>query len=322
MSTPQHTSQASAHTLADPRQQALYALGRSLMQSAYHFTTATPATHARVLARDEAHGHGLARDLRDVFGWSRPFAPSLLPAQMLQQLDQAGELLTEGEHCRAGIRFSSLSGMLLAHSAYPTTAADSVFFGPDTYRFCSLLQHLAPSEGTVVDIGAGSGAGGLWLARSHPRREVILTDINPSALRFAQVNAALAGVTVRTVESDLFAALPDLPDLCIANPPYMRDEQRRAYRDGGGDHGEGLSVRIVREWLERARPGQSLILYTGIAIVAGQDPFQAQVAGLVEGSGATMSYEELDPDVFGEELSLPGYAEVDRIAAVGLRLRR
>jgi hypothetical protein len=29
-------------------------------------------------------------------------------------------------------------------------------------------------------------------------------------------------------------------------------------------------------------------------------------------------YEEIDPDVFGEELERPAYAHVDRIAAVGL----
>ena len=31
-------------------------------------------------------------------------------------------------------------------------------------------------------------------------------------------------------------------------------------------------------------------------------------------------YEELDPDVFGEELEQPGYELVERIAAVGLKV--
>ena len=33
-------------------------------------------------------------------------------------------------------------------------------------------------------------------------------------------------------------------------------------------------------------------------------------------------YEELDPDVFGEELEVPAYRQVERIAAVLLTLRR
>ena len=32
--------------------------------------------------------------------------------------------------------------------------------------------------------------------------------------------------------------------------------------------------------------------------------------------------QELDPDIFGEQLSDPAYADVDRIAAVGIIVRR
>ena len=35
---------------------------------------------------------------------------------------------------------------------------------------------------------------------------------------------------------------------------------------------------------------------------------------------AKVHYEEIDPDVFGEELENPAYAEVERIAAVVLTL--
>lgn len=304
-------------------EQAMVRLGRNLQAAGYHFTTPTPATHERVLARDRVDGADrLARDLRDVFGWSRPFDTSILGDELLTLLEHTGQLWTSDTHHRSGLRYSSLGHMLLAHSAYPTTAADSIFFGPDTYRFCALLDHFAPSAETLVDIGCGSGAGGLWLAHRQPRREVILTDINPHALGVARANAALAGQEVRTLESDLFAALPDLPDLCIANPPYMRDAEHRAYRDGGGQHGEGLSLRIVEEWLKRARSGQTLILYTGSAIVAGMDVIRAQVSTLAKQGSATLDYLELDPDVFGEELSLPAYGEVERIAAVGMRLTR
>ncbi len=306
--------------------QALVNLGRRLRQAGYHFTTTTPATHERVLARRRSDaapgGPCLAHDLRDVFGWSLPFTASLLGDELLGLLEQTGELLRVGANYRSGLRFSSLGDLLLAHSAYPTTAADSIFFGPDTYRFCALLERFAIAADVVADIGCGSGAGGLWLAHLQPRRELILTDINTRALEVAQANAAIAGIEVRTVQSDLFAALPELPELCVANPPYMRDAQRRAYRDGGGQHGEGLSLRIVREWLMRARPGQSLVLYTGSAIVAGVDAIRAQVSALASQQSARLVYLEIDPDVFGEELSLEGYADVERIAAVGMCLTR
>ena len=40
---------------------------------------------------------------------------------------------------RSKVRFSSLGGSLYVHSAFPTSAAEAVFFGPDTYRFAALI---------------------------------------------------------------------------------------------------------------------------------------------------------------------------------------
>jgi len=40
------------------------------------------------------------------------------------------------------------------------------------------------------------------------------------------------------------------------------------------------------------------------------------------GLGCTLSYEEIDPDIFGEELDEPAYADVERIAAVGAVIRK
>ena len=37
----------------------------------------------------------------------------------------------------------------------------------------------------------------------------------------------------------------------------------------------------------------------------------------LEEIGASMTYGEIDPDIFGEELEQPGYERVERIAAVG-----
>jgi len=304
----------------DSRGDALVALGRSLQQQGYVFVTPTPETHRRVNQRAEASEGGLARDIRDAFGWSRPFRADLLPVSMLTLLESAGELEQTDGLYRSRVRFSSLRGLLLVHSAFPTAAANAVFFGPDTYRYCTLLEHWAPRARRVVDIGCGSGAGGLFLASKA--EEVLLADINPAALVFSQVNAALAGVTVRVVESDVLASVEGPLDLVIANPPYMRDPAARLYRDGGGAHGEGLSVRIVREALARLSHGGKLIVYTGSAVVAGRDSFHDAVTPILKDAGVAFSYEELDPDVFGEELSEPGYEQVERIAAVGLKVVR
>jgi hypothetical protein len=101
----------------------------------------------------------------------------------------------------------------------------------------------------------------------------------------------------------------------------MRDDAERLYRDGGGSYGEALSVRIARESVAKLGPRGTLVLYTGAAIVDGVDRFYEALKPTLEACGGEVTYEELDPDVFGEELERPNYARVERIAAVGLRVR-
>ena len=53
-------------------------------------------------------------------------------------------------------------------------------------------------------------------------------------------------------------------------------------------------------------------------VIAGIDEFFARLRPRLEARRVRYSYEELDPDVFGEELDTPAYAHVDRIAVVAL----
>jgi precorrin-6B methylase 2 len=296
----------------DAGQRALVELGRELSRLGYRFTTPTPETHRRVVS----HTSGAARDLRDVFGWSLPFEEPLLPSRVRALLAESGALVREGERLRSGVRYSSLGDGLFVHSAYPTREADAVFFGPDTYRYCALLESRVEGARRCVDVGAGCGAGGIILA---PRCEsVVLCDVNSRALRLAEVNAALAGVgsKITTVRSDVLAGVEGGFDLVVANPPYLADEMHRAYRDGGGALGADLSVRIAREALERLPRGGGLVLYTASAIVDGEDLLLRAL--LPHLRGTRFDYRELDPDVFGEELDRAAYRNVERIAVVAL----
>jgi SAM-dependent methyltransferase len=299
------------------RERALIALGRDLRAASYRFVTVTPATHARADAKDPRP----ASCLRDVFGWSRPFTKDLLPPALFDLLGEAGALVPSNGAFRSGVRFSSLEENLFVHSAYPTTGTNAVFFGPDTYRFCRAITHADHRARRVVDIGCGSGAGGIVAGRAADR--VVLADVNDEALAFSRVNVALAGMShVEILRSDVLKEVPGPIDFIVANPPFMRDELHRAYRDGRGEFGEGLSLRIVSEAIDRLSPGGTLLLYTGAAVVDGQDVFLDAATPLLRDAGMTFRYEEIDPDVFSEELEKPGYAAVERIAAVVLTATR
>lgn len=111
-------------------------------------------------------------------------------------------------------------------------------------------------------------------------------------------------------------------DLIVANPPYLLDASERAYRHGGGMLGAGLSLAIVDAALERLEAGGSLLLYTGVAMVEGGDPFLARIRERLASREWEWDYQELDPDVFAEELDSPAYRDAERIAVVGLRVTR
>ena len=134
-----------------------------------------------------------------------------------------------------------------------------------------------------------------------------MVDINETALGFAGINAALA----------------TCPTSCRAGATSCRKWTARSTwwwrirptwstgapgptATGGGPLGAGLAIAIVRSASERLAPGGTLLLFTGVAIERGEDPF----------------HDEVDPDVFGEELAHAPYDRTDRIALVVLTATR
>jgi len=305
----------------------LVALAALLHRRGYQFTTVTPATHGRVVGRAAPQD---APSLRDVFGWNKPFTADQMDAAILEQMRKAGVLRDDAGILRSSVRASTIGPQLYFHSAYPTGDADSVFLGPDTYRFVRAAGHaldnvIGGGAGVrrAADIGCGAGPGAIMLAKRFPEAEIYAVDINRRALALAEVNCRLAGAAnVACVHSDMLSALDGEFDLIIANPPYLLDPGQRAYRHGGGELGAGLSLRIVEAAIARLAPAGTLLLYTGVAIDNGEDPFLRQAGILLEAARLSWKYEEIDPDVFGEELDTPAYAGVDRIAAVMLLARK
>lgn len=302
------------HVELHPGEPALLRVLQLLSARGYAFTTITPASHARVLARRRDE---LACDLRDVFGWSLPFEPAWLDPELLDALREAEALEQAPAGLKSAVRVSSLRGGLFLHSAYPPVSEHAVFLGPDTHRFLDFVLRELPGGAaprTILEIGAGTGAAGVLAGLQAPAAHLTLADVNPTALRHARVNAAFAGREVQILQSDGLAAVKGSFDLVIANPPFLVDSQRRTYRDGGGLNGAQMSLDWALAASRRLNPGGRVMLYTGSAIVEGRDRLEAELRARLPGHAVV--YAELDPDIFGEELEKPAYAAVERIAAV------
>jgi 16S rRNA (guanine1207-N2)-methyltransferase len=81
----------------------------------------------------------------------------------------------------------------------------------------------AGTQATILDVGCGAGALGVWAARRFPRALVTLCDVDADALRCAAETSALAGVADRTpvIADDVAESLPDASvDLVLTNPPF------------------------------------------------------------------------------------------------------
>jgi methylase of polypeptide subunit release factors len=314
------TAQVHDSTASEPLEKLLgilYARG-------YQFVTVTPTTHTLVNQRP---ANAWASNLHDVFGWNRAFSKEIVGVEIFELLQAANMLRTVDKGWQSLVRVSSVADKLFLHSGFPTEAQDAVFFGPDTYRFINAMYSaLATLPGKVqrcVDIGTGSGVGAILLAEALPYAAIWGVDINEKALSFADTNAKASAITnLHFQYSNLLQELQGEFDLIIANPPYLVDPSARAYRHGSGPLGAQLSLDIVQAALTRLAPGGSLMLYTGVAIVDGHDPFLEAVKQMTKDAGCTYQYNEIDPDIFSEELSTEAYGRADRIAAVWLLVSR
>ena len=80
---------------------------------------------------------------------------------------------------------------------------------------------------TIADIGTGSGAIAVALARHLPNAAVCATDVSRGALRVADENVQRHGLEgrVRLQHGDLFEALAGPVDVVASNPPYLSDDE-------------------------------------------------------------------------------------------------
>lgn len=102
---------------------------------------------------------------------------------------------------------------------------DTLIPRPETERLVELALARIPidAQWRIADLGTGSGAIALALARGRPKSHVIATDKSSAALAVARENAARLGVTnVEFREGRWFEPLAgEHCHLIASNPPYV-----------------------------------------------------------------------------------------------------
>jgi release factor glutamine methyltransferase len=133
-----------------------------------------------------------------------------------------------------------------------------------------ILAHPERISPRVLEIGTGSGAVSVAIAKEIPSARIVATDLSAGALSVAEENAIQNGVRgqIQFLKGDLFQPLPrgEEFDLIVTNPPYVsrkefaalspevRNFEPRAALDGGLD---GL------DFFRRTLPGAGDSLRSG-----------------------------------------------------------
>jgi release factor glutamine methyltransferase len=125
----------------------------------------------------------------------------------------------------------------------------------------------------IADIGTGSGAIALALAKEFSRAEIHATDISSAALEIARANAARLQLADRIQfhEADLLEGLDPPFDFVVSNPPYVGDSEEdqvqlevRKFEPPNavfaGPTGLEIILRIIPQAHAVLRPGGCLVM--------------------------------------------------------------
>lgn len=96
---------------------------------------------------------------------------------------------------------------------------------PETAELVELILAENPEANlSVLDIGTGSGAIALALAKNRPNWSVTAADISQDALDLANENAKNQNLQIFLKKSDCFTEISEKYDIIVSNPPYISRE--------------------------------------------------------------------------------------------------
>ncbi|MBM3188444.1 MAG: peptide chain release factor N(5)-glutamine methyltransferase [Chloroflexi bacterium] len=136
----------------------------------------------------------------------------------------------------------------------------------------------------VVDVGTGSGALAIVLARRLPQARILATDLSWEALQVARTNVARYGLAERVslLQGDLLAPLAGPVDLILANLPYVPRERLASLPRDVADYEPRLALDGGAEGLEAIRrlltQAPALLAIPGLLLLEVDDAHAATVA--------------------------------------------
>lgn len=139
-----------------------------------------------------------------------------------------------------------------------------------------LLEHYENDVSSLacLDLGTGSGAIALAVAKEKPHWHITAIDISIGALAVARRNAQKNNIhNVNFVQSDWFALVKKKVDIIMSNPPYLAEDDSHLLTEDichepqsalvAGNHGLADIEKIIADARRYLKPGGYLFIEHG-----------------------------------------------------------
>ncbi len=139
--------------------------------------------------------------------------------------DQLTQFLNLVEQRASGLPLAYLLGEKEFWGERFWVTPDTLIPRPETELLVAAALEMLPSQVVfnVLDLGTGSGAIAVSIAKQRPLCHIVATDFSDKALSLAKKNAQRHNLTnIEFVHSDWFSALTQTHyQVIVANPPYV-----------------------------------------------------------------------------------------------------
>lgn len=130
----------------------------------------------------------------------------------------------------AGEPVQYVTGEAYIHGLWLAVRPGVLIPRPETSELVDIISDANPgSDLRVLDVGTGSGAIALALARSLRFPHVTALDVSPEALAVARENAEKLKARVDFIQADIFiwSPAPASFDIIVSNPPYVCESEKK-----------------------------------------------------------------------------------------------
>lgn len=177
---------------------------------------------------------------------------------------------------------------------------------PETEELVERVAVAAHKGAKILDVGTGSGAIAVALAKKVEGAEVVAVDISDEALQVAAENSARHNANVTLVKADALGDMSELGvfDIIVSNPPYIPQSDISAMHRNVVEYEPHTALFVSDSdplcfYRSIAQNGLKMLCQGGLLCFEIYEHFGAQVVKMLE----DMGYRECEvvKDVFGKE---------------------